>query len=420
MTDYDKFLSTTGRQLTESAIRRMGTVAARSGDLVSFAPGYPDASLFPWHELRDISSELLDGHDGNTLQYGPTRGYTPLLEQVLPVLNARGIRTTIEHVIVTSGSQQGIDLIARVLVSPGDVVLVELPTFTGGIAAFRNAQAELVGVRQDESGISLEDLDATWQRERRAGKRIKLLYIIPNFQNPTGVLLSLDRRRRLIEWAERRDVLIVEDDPYGSLYFEDVARESETRPLRADDDVGRVLYLSTTSKTLAPGFRVGWMVAPPVLIERFDTAKQSTDLTSGVLDQRIVCEALRRGVVDRLAPKLRDMYRHKRDVMERAIRDGIGDRLTWLQPKGGFFIWATLPEGLTDVALLERALDHGLVFVIGSAFHVDGSGRNTIRLSFSAPSPDRIEEGVRRLAAALDPTGLATSSRVAAGGPAAR
>jgi 2-aminoadipate transaminase len=419
MTDYEKFLSPTGRQLTESAIRRMGTVVARSGDLVSFAPGYPDPSLFPWDELRDISTALLERHDGNTLQYGPTRGLRPLLEQALRVLETRGIHTTLEHLIVTSGSQQGIDLIARVLVSPGDVVLVELPTFTGGIAAFKNAQAELVGVQQDADGIGLDDLDAVWRREHRAGKRIKLLYIIPNFQNPTGSLLALDRRTRLLEWAERRDVLIVEDDPYGSLYFEDVAREEDTRPLRADDAQGRVLYLSTVSKTLAPGFRVGWMVAPPVLIERFDTAKQSSDLTSGILDQCMVVEALRRGVVDRLAPRLRDLYRTKRDVMEAAIREHIGGRLTWSQPKGGFFIWAKLADGRRDIDVLARALEHGVVFVVGSAFHVDGSGHNTIRLSFSAPTPDRITEGVRRLAAALQPA-VAGSLPSAAAGRAAR
>jgi 2-aminoadipate transaminase len=381
----------------------MGTVVSRGTDLVSFAPGYPDAALFPWEELREISAGLLDGHDSNTLQYGPTRGYAPLLESLIGVLDARGIRTTRDHLIITSGSQQGIDLIARVLVSPGDVVMVELPTFTGGIAAFKNAHARLAGVRLDDGGIDLEDLDAVWQREHRAGHTIKLLYTIPNFQNPTGTLLALDRRRRVIEWAARRDVLIVEDDPYGSLYFDDVATAAETRPLAADDDEGRVLYVSTASKTLAPGFRVGWMVAPPTLIERFDTAKQSTDLTSGVLDQRIVHEAIRRGVIDRLAPALRASYRHKRDVMERAIRAHIGDRLRWASPKGGFFIWATLPEDRSDIHVLEQALEHGVVFVIGSAFFVDGSGHETIRLSFSAPTPDRIEEGVRRLAAVLQP-----------------
>ena len=400
-TNYDRFLSTTGRQLTESAIRRMGTVVARGTDLVSFAPGYPAPELFPWDELRAISSDLLNGSDSSTLQYGPTRGYPPLIESIVGILAERSIVATLDEVLITSGSQQGIDLIARVVVSPGDVVLVELPTFTGGIAAFKNAQADLRGVKQDADGISLDDLDAVWHRETRAGKTVKLLYVIPNFQNPTGLLLALDKRQRLLEWAARRDVLIVEDDPYGSLYFEDVASAAETRPLRADDADGRVLYLSTFSKTLAPGFRVGWMVAPPSLIDRFETAKQSTDLTSGILDQHVVYEAVRRGVVHGLAPKLRALYRHKRDVMEQSIREHLGNRLTWPAPRGGFFIWATLPDGWTDLALFERALQHGLVFVVGSAFFVDGTGHDKIRLSFSAPTPDRIQEGVKRLAAAL-------------------
>jgi 2-aminoadipate transaminase len=402
MTNYDRFLSTTGRQLTESAIRRMGTVVARATtDLVSFAPGYPAPELFPWEELRAISSELLTGSDTDTLQYGPTRGYKPLLESIVGLLQERSISAGIDELLITSGSQQGIDLIARVMVSPGDVVLVELPTFTGGIAAFKNAQAQLAGIKQDEDGISLEDLDIVWQRETSAGKPVKLLYVIPNFQNPTGLLLGLEKRKRLLEWAARRDVLIVEDDPYGSLYFEDVANAADTRPLRADDAEGRVLYLSTFSKTLAPGFRVGWMAAPPSLIERFETAKQSTDLTSGILDQHVVYEAVRRGVVAKLAPQLRALYRRKRDTMEQAIRRHLGDRLRWPSPKGGFFVWATLPAGRTDMELLDRALEHGVVFVAGSAFFVDGSGHDKIRLSFSAPSPDRIEEGIRRLAAAL-------------------
>ena len=363
MIDYDRFLSPTGRQLTESAIRRMGTVVARAGDLVSFAPGYPDAALFPWDDLREITSELLGSGDAATLQYGPTRGLRPLLESILGILDQRQISSTLEELIITSGSQQGIDLIARVLVSPGDVVLVELPTFTGGIAAFKNMQADLAGVRQDADGISLDDLDAVWQRQRRAGKTVKLLYVIPNFQNPTGLLLGLEKRRRLLEWAERRDVLIVEDDPYGSLYFEGAASAGETRPLKADDANGRVLYLSSFSKTLAPGFRVGWMVAPASLIERFDTAKQSADLTSGILDQQIVHQAVRRGVIDRLAPRLRAVYREKRDAMEGAIRAQMDGRLTWSSPKGGFFVWATLPDGHRDVDLLQRALEHGLISV---------------------------------------------------------
>ncbi len=401
MMDYDRFLSPTGRQLAESAIRRMGTVVARGADLVSFAPGYPDSSAFPWDELRAIASEVLTGRDGNVLQYGPTRGHRPLLESILAILEERGIASPLEDLIITSGSQQGIDLIARVMVSPGDVVLVELPTFTGGIAAFKNVQAHLAGVRQEADGISLDDLDRVWERERSAGRAVKLLYIIPNFQNPTGRLLGPGKRTQLLEWAERRDVLIVEDDPYGSLYFEDVATAADTRPLKADDARGRVLYLSSFSKTLAPGFRVGWMVAPPTLVDRFETAKQSTDLTSGILDQHIVHQAVVRGVIARLAPRLRALYRQKRDAMEHAIRANLGDRLVWPPPRGGFFLWVTLPEGYRDTDLLDRTLERGLVFVIGSAFFVDGTGHDTIRLSFSAPSVERIADGVARLAASL-------------------
>ena len=401
MASYDSFLSSTGRNLAESAIRRMGTVLAERRDLVSLAPGYPDPALFPWRELQEIAASLLDGSDAGVLQYGPTRGHRPLLESIAQLLPERGITAAVEDLLITSGSQQGLDLIARVLIDPGDVVLVELPTFAGGIAAFRNARAELAGVAQDDDGLSLDALDEVWRRQHALGKRVKLLYIIPNFQNPTGRLLSRARRLAVLDWAERRDVLIVEDDPYGSLYFEDVASHADTRPLRADDRQGRVLYLSSFSKTLAPGFRVAWMVAPRELIDRFETAKQSTDLTSGILDQRIVHAALTRGVIDAIAPALRATYQRKRTLMERAIRAACGTRLAWPAPKGGFFLWVTLPAGQRDTELLTRAVAHGVVFVVGSAFFVDGSGHDTIRLSFSAPPDDQITEGVTRLAAAL-------------------
>jgi 2-aminoadipate transaminase len=379
----------------------MGTVVASETEVVSFAPGYPDAASFPWDELREISQGLLTGSDHTVLQYGPTRGYRPLLDAIVPLLAARQIAAVVDELLITSGSQQGLDLVARVLVTPGDVVLVELPAYTGAISAFRNAQATLVGVRQDDDGINLDDLDAVCQRERGAGRRVNLLYLVPNFQNPTGLLLGREKRQRLLEWAERRDLLIVEDDPYGSLYFDDATSMQDIRPIRADDRSGRVIYLSTFSKTLAPAFRVGWMVAPASLIDRFETAKQSVDLMTGSLDQRMAYEALRRGVIGRLAPRLRDLYRRKRDVMEAALRAEVGDRLRWPAPKGGFFLWATLPAGCDDVALLARALEHRLVFVVGSAFYVDGTGHDRIRLSFSAPTTERIQEGARRLAAAL-------------------
>ena len=416
MADYEGFLSTAGRNLKESAIRRMGTVVAKAPDLVSFAAGYPDPRFFPWSDFREIADQLLTGKDPLVLQYGPTRGYRPLLDATLEVLASRGITADIGELMITSGSQQGLDLVGRVLISPGDVVLVELPSYTGGISAFKNAGAELVGVGQaGADGIDLDDLDRVLLRERGAGKRVQLLYLVANFQNPTGLLVPLDTRRRLVEWAERRDVLIIEDDPYGDLYFDDVSSEPETRPIRALDTHGRVIYLSTYSKTLAPGFRVGWMVSPGLLADRFETAKQSMDLTSGILDQRVVYEAIRRGLLPKLAPQLRELYRRKRDVMEQTLREQLGDRLSWPAPKGGFFLWATLPAGETDQDLLKRALEAQLVFVVGSAFYVDGTGHDKIRLSFSAPTEERIVEGVRRLAAVL---GRGASPAVAEGAPA--
>ena len=403
MNSYDAFLSPLGRNLHESVLRKMGQViASRSGDLISFAAGYPDPMGFPWNEFREIANELLSGDDGAVLQYGPTRGYKPLLESILGVLEKRGIKADLREVMTTSGSQQGLDLTARVLIAPGDTVLVEVPTYTGAIAAFRNAQCRLVGVRQDADGINVDDLDAVCLRERSAGSRVNLLYLVPNFQNPAGILLSRDKRARLLEWAERRNTLIIEDDPYGDLYFDDVATAAETRPLKADDRSGRVIYLSTFSKTLAPGFRVAWVAGPAPIVERFDTAKQSMDLMCGILDQRVVHESIVRGVLDRQAAPLRNLYRQRRDVMEQTLREQLGDRLSWIQPKGGFFLWVKLPDGFECQALLDKAMEQGVIFVIGSAFCVDGSGHDRVRLSFSWPTPDQMREGARRLAAAME------------------
>jgi 2-aminoadipate transaminase len=411
--NYDAFLSSTGRQLHESAIRKMGTLAVRIPDLVSFAAGFPDPVTFPWTELREIANELLGGNDGTVLQYGATRGYQSLLEGIVQVLAARQIHSAPDELIVTTGSQQGLDLVARVLLDPGDVVLVELPTYTGAISAFTNVQARLAGVRQDADGINLQDLDAVCQRERAAGRRVNVLYLVPNFQNPTGLLIGLEKRRQLVEWADRRNVLIVEDDPYGALYFDDVACEAETRPIKADDERGRVIYLSTFSKTLAPGFRMAWVTAPAPIVARFELAKQTMDLSSGIFDQRVVDLAIRRGVLQRLAPELRSLYRSKRDAMVSALRSELGDRLTWPEPKGGFFLWAKLPDGYDGDALIEHAIAQRVIFVAGSAFYVDGTGQDRIRLSFSHPDAERLREGARRLAAALEAARVPAASGAA-------
>jgi DNA-binding transcriptional MocR family regulator len=378
----------------------MGTVAAQQPDVISFAAGYPAADLFPLDELRDVAASLLGG-DGEALQYGPTKGHLPLVEALVAEMARRSVTAVPEELLVTTGSQQGLDLAARVLTGPGDTVLVELPTFTGAISAFRNAQAHVTGVRQGPDGIDLDDLERITATLAREGRRVKLLYVVPNFQNPTGRLLSMTHRQALLEWAARHDTLIVEDDPYGALFFEGEVEPGATRPLKSLDADGRVVYLSSFSKTLAPGFRVGWMVAVPPLVERFEIAKQGADLTSGTLDQRFACEALRRGVIDRLVPRLRRTYRSRRDAMVAALRAQLPGRLAFDTPRGGFFLWATLAEGERDTSLLDRALEERLIFVSGSAFFVDGGGHDTIRLAFSAAPDALIGEGVARLGRAL-------------------
>ena len=413
MIDYDAFLSRAGAGMKESAIRRMGAVVARNLDVISFAPGYPSAETFPYQDFQEIARELLSGSDEHVLQYGPTRGFRPLVDLVAGIMDHRGAPTATERLLITTGSQQGLDLVARVLLDPGDVVLVELPTYTGAITAFRNVQAHMAGVRQEADGIDLGALDAVHARLVSAGRRVRLLYLVPNFQNPTGLLIGLDKRLALLEWAARHDILILEDDPYRELYFEDAATEADVRPMKADDREGRVVYLSSFSKTLAAGYRVAWIDAPAPLAAKFEFAKQAADLCTGTLDQRLVYEVARRGILDRQLPLLRTHYREKRDVMVTALRRELADVVSWADPRGGFFLWARLPERLDADRLLDRAVHHGVVYVAGEAFFVDdaddglpgpstdGGGRNLLRLSFSAPTHSRIREGVVRLAAAI-------------------
>jgi 2-aminoadipate transaminase len=401
MINYDHFLSKAALKSQGSAIRKMGVMAVRVPDMISFAPGYPDPAVYAWEEFREIASELLDGHDGSVLQYGPTRGHKPLVEACLEMLAGRDIKADFDQVMITTGSQQGIDLVGKVLFDPGDVVLVELPAYTGAISAFRNAGASLVGVRQEADGIDLEDLDRVVSRERAAGHVVRCLYVVPNFQNPTGLLLSLGKRKALLEWATRADLLIVEDDPYGALYFDDSATAADTRPMKADDVEGRVVYLSSFSKTLAPGFRVAWMVAPEPISSKLELFKQTQDLMTPALDQHVIYEAYRRGVLLGRLPMLRKFYQDKRTVMQTALREHLGDLISWPEPKGGFFLWATLPEQCSCDGMLPRAIERRVIYVAGSAFFVDGSGDNVMRLSFSLPSPEKIVEGVKRLAAVV-------------------
>lgn len=396
-------LSTAANQFQESAIRRIGALSGSIPGLISLSAGYPAPDVFPWADLESISAQILAKHDGNTLQYGATRGYRPLIEALIAnTLKARGIAARFEDVLITSGSQQGLDLIGRVLIDPGDPVIVELPTYSGAIAAFHNLGASLAGVPQDAEGIQIAALDRIAADLRKQGRPAKFIYVTPNFQNPAGMLMSAGRRRELLEAAARHDLAILEDDPYGSIYFDDVTTVDDTRPIKADDRDGRVIYLGSFSKILVPGLRVAWMVAPGEVAQKVELCKQAADISTGVFDQRIVHGTLAGGVIDRIAPGLRAHYQAKRTVMERAIAAHLAGRVTWTSPRGGFFLWIEMP-GLDDRDLLDRALKEKVSFVPGSAFFVNGRGHEYARLAFSGNSHEQLEEGIRRLAAAFAP-----------------
>ncbi|MBY0494236.1 MAG: PLP-dependent aminotransferase family protein [Cyanobacteria bacterium] len=394
-------LSKAAQHFQESAIRRVGALGGSMPGLISLAAGYPSPEVFPWDDLQAITAQILARRDGNTLQYGATRGYRPLIEHLLAnTLTARGISSRFDDVIITSGSQQGLDLVGRVLIDPGDPVIVELPAYSGAIAAFHNLQASLVGVPQDHEGIAIAAVDRVAAEVAKQGRPAKFVYVTPNFQNPAGLLMSARRRRELLEAARRNNLVILEDDPYGSIYFDDVTTFDDTRPMKADDRDGRVIYLGSFSKILVPGLRVAWMVAPPAIARKVELCKQAADISSGVFDQRMVHGALAGGVIDRIAPGLRAHYQAKRTVMEKALNANLKDRVKWTSPRGGFFLWIEMP-GVDDRELFDRAIEQKVSFVPGSAFFVNGQGHEFARLSFSGITPDQIEQGISRLAAAF-------------------
>jgi 2-aminoadipate transaminase len=304
---------------------------------------------------------------------------------------------TLEQTLITDGSQQGLDLVSRTLLDPGDVALVELPSYIGATSAFRAAQARMVGVKLDEQGLDLEDLRRRHAEERAAGRRVKFLYVVPNFQNPSGISHSVANRRELMRVARELDLLIVEDDPYGDLYF-----EAEPRPtLKSIDEEGHVLYLASFSKILAPGLRTAFLLGPEEILAKVEIAKQSANLCGSSLDQRIVLSCLRRGLIEEQKVRIRPYYRNKRDAMLEALKGEGLPGVSWTQPAGGLFVWVTLPEGMDAEKLLTTAVEEGVAYVAGAPFFVDGSGANTLRLTFAKEEEGRIREGVARLARAI-------------------
>lgn len=388
----ERFFSNDAANFRPSAIRAFAKYI-NDPNVISFAGGSPSAETFPAERLAEIAARVIRERRAVSLQYGPTRGLPRLCEFVASLCHGRGIRAATDDVMLTTGSQQGLDLIAHTILNPNDVVLVELPTYVGGTSSFYARSANLVGVAQDDDGIVPESV-----AEAARAHRPKLLYVIPNFQNPSGRLMSQARREAILALARRYDFLIVEDDPYGELVYVD---RVDTTPIKSRDFEGRVIYLGTFSKVVAPGVRCGWMIAPTAMLERIEIAKQAADLCSGMLDQAIIDEFCAAGELSPQIQKVRAFYRERRGVMLGALEEHFTGRATWTPADGGLFTFVTMNGDMDMASYVPKAVAAGVAFVPGSPFFVDGSGGNTMRLTFSKEGDDRIRDGVRRLAAAL-------------------
>ena len=392
--EYYDMLSVLGRSLQPNAIRKL-TLLLGNKQVISLAAGAPSFETFPIEELAEISGRVIRDRGRVALQYGPTRGQPALVEGVASILRKRGIEgCKPSEIVMTSGSQQGLDLISRVILDPGDIALVELPSYIGGLIALHNAQADLVGVQQDDGGIVIDDLKEKIKRAISEGRRIKCLYTIPNFQNPSGVTLAAARRSELLDIADEYDLLIIEDDAYFDLFFDaETSRLVPLAALRPD----RVVYLGTFSKVLAPGVRCAWLRAPDALASKVEIAKEGADLSSSVLDQTLVVEAIREGLIDRRLPELRRFYQVRCASMLKALEKFAPDGARWTKPIGGFFILMELALGADTTSMLPDAIESGVAYVPGQPFFVDGSGANTLRLAFSKETEETIADGVERM-----------------------
>ena len=388
--------------VTSSAIRELLKLTERP-DIISFAGGLPAPEVFPLAEVEDAVHRVLAEDGRHALQYSTTEGYLPLRELLVRHMSRYGIRVTPENVLITSGSQQGLDLIGKLLLNPGDEVLTEEPTFLGAIQAFTAYQAEFLTVPIDDDGMRVDLLEEAL----RTGP--KFLYVLPNFQNPGGVTLSLERRRRLVELASHHGVPIVEDDPYGQLRYEGhhlptlVKLDAEYHGCANGERAfrGGVIYLGTLSKTLAPGLRLGWVVAPTEVVEKLIQLKQGADLHTSTFTQMVAHEVARGGFLDRHVRVIRKVYGDRRDAMLRALKAHFPAEIGWTHPQGGLFLWVTLPAGLDSGKLLEEALEEKVAFVPGAPFFPRGGGGPCFRLNFSYCNPQKIEEGMRRLGGVL-------------------
>jgi 2-aminoadipate transaminase len=389
--DWERFLSKRARKMKSSAIRELLKITQQP-DVISFGGGLPAPELFPVREIEEACNYLLREVPKLSLQYSTTEGYRSLREYLADSMAKYGIQHSPDNILITTGSQQALDLIGKIFIDPGSHVITGRPTYLGAIQAWRAYEAEFTTVPLDDNGMQVELLEDVVKQTP-----VRFIYILPNFHNPAGTTLPEDRRHLLVEIARKYDLLIVEDDPYGALRYtgEDIIPIAALAP-------ERTIYLGTFSKTLAPGLRIGWSVAPAEITHRLVQAKQGADLHSSTFDQMIANDVAQRGILKAHVRKIRQVYKERRDVMLDALSEFWPEESSWTQPQGGLFLWARAPQSIDTLALLPRALENKVAYVPGINFypHEDG-GYNAMRLNFSNAQPELIVEGIRRLGIAL-------------------
>ena len=388
--------------MKSSIVREILKVTSQP-DVISFAGGMPAPELFPLKEVEEACVKVLREHGASALQYSISEGYVPLREFIVQKMGRYGIVANVDNVLITTGSQQGLDLVARVLLDPGDVIIVEAPTFVGALQTFTAYQAAYAGVPLDDDGMMVDVLE-----QKIVETHPKFMYVLPNFQNPGGVTLSSERRERVVSLAHQYGVPILEDDPYGELRFEGehleplvVISSKQNGGDPAGYFKGDVIYMSTFSKTLAPGLRLGWVVAPVEVIRKLVQAKQGADLHTSTFDQMIAFEVVSNGFLDEHVKEIKEMYRQRRDAMLAAMVEHFPDGVTWTHPQGGLFLWVRLPDGVDCDDLIHEAVEQKVAFVPGTAFYADGRGHDSLRLTFATCPADMIEEGIKRLGNAI-------------------
>jgi 2-aminoadipate transaminase len=362
-------------------------------EVMSFAGGFPSADFFPMERVCEVMHDLIDEEGKCALQYGPTEGNLELRRYLAEKMTQEGAPSDVDNILITNGSQQGMDLLAKVFLNPGDVVIVEEPGYVGGLGAIANYQGDGISIPLDEEGIRTDVLVSRLRKLQMEGRSPKFAYIVPNFQNPTGICMSLARRKRMLELAKEFQFVIIEDNPYGEIRFEGEPIQS----IKSMDTEGRVIYLGSFSKTFLPGIRVGWMVGQECLIQKIACAKQATDLCSNSLGQRMAHRFAASGYIELHIASLISRYKAKRDIMLSCMDKHFPEGVSWTQPEGGFFIWVTLPKGMNARDLLLKAIKRNVAFVDGAGFFVNGNGVNTARFAFSEASPEKIMRGIEVL-----------------------